>query len=192
MPSRFRSTHALIAVLALPALLVAQDRLRSGRATRSGSTVPAVHASASAPAPVAPRPAVIPANATVPGPGSTDAVDPEEIPEEIVLEREVFAYGGDGRRDPYTSLMGTSDLRPLPSDLRLAAVAFDPAGTGSVAILRDLVTDQQYRVRVGQQLGRMRVTAIRQKSIQFTIEEYGINRQAILTQQPDSASQRSR
>ena len=97
----------------------------------------------------------------------------------LTIDRESYAYGADGRRDPFRTLMVIGDLRPLVSDLRLVVVAFDPTG-GSVAILRDLVTDEQYRVRVGQQLGRMRVSGIRPKEIVFTIEEFGFSRQETL------------
>src|SRR5687768_8042029 len=86
----------------------------------------------------------------------------KEAPTEITLQREVFDYDRSGRRDPYKSLMTSSDVRPLLSDLRLTAVAFDPDGNNSVAILRDSFSKEQYRVRVGQQLGRLRVSGIKQ------------------------------
>ncbi|MEN9508674.1 MAG: hypothetical protein RLZZ621_1237 [Gemmatimonadota bacterium] len=114
------------------------------------------------------------------------------MPTEITMEREVFTYNGAGRRDPYKSLMNSSAIRPLLSDLRLMTVAYDPAGVNSVAILRDINTRQQYRVRVGQQLGRMRVSAIRQKAVQFTIQEYGFNRQETLLQGSDTTKVRNR
>ncbi len=115
------------------------------------------------------------------------------MPTEITLQRETFAYNGGGRRDPYKSLMSSSDVRPLLSDLRLTAVAFDPVGPGSnsVAILRDSYSKQQYRVRVGQQLGRLRVAAIRQKAVQFTIEEFGFNRQETLPLSSDTTKVRN-
>lgn len=112
-------------------------------------------------------------------------------PTEITIEREAFAYSGGGRRDPYKSLMSSSDVRPLLSDLRLTAVAFDPAGNNSVAILRDSYSKTQYRVRVGQQLGRLRVSAIRQKAVQFTIEEFGFNRQETLPLSSDTTKVRN-
>jgi hypothetical protein len=114
------------------------------------------------------------------------------IPTEITLERETFEYHGGGRRDPYKSLMSSSEVRPLLSDLRLTAVAFDPVGNGSnsVAILRDTYSKQQYRVHVGQQLGRLRVAAIRQKAVQFTIEEFGFNRQETLPLSSDTTKVR--
>lgn len=110
---------------------------------------------------------------------------------EITLHREVFSYSSGGRRDPYTSLMSSSDVRPLLSDLRLTAVAFDPEGSNSVAILRDSYSKVQYRVRVGQQLGRLRVSAIRQKAVQFTIEEFGFNRQETLSLNSDTTKVRN-
>lgn len=99
---------------------------------------------------------------------------------EAGFERETFAYDRSGRRDPFISLMNTSELRPLVSDLRLVGVTFDEGGRGSIAVLRDLGTKDQYRVRVGQSLGRMRVSAINPRAVVFTIEEFGYSRQETL------------
>jgi hypothetical protein len=110
---------------------------------------------------------------------------------EITIEREAFAYSSAGRRDPYKSLMSSTDVRPLLSDLRLTAVAFDPDGNNSVAILRDTYSRTQYRVRVGHQLGRLRVSGIRQKAVQFTIEEFGFNRQEVLPLTSDTTTVRN-
>lgn len=110
--------------------------------------------------------------APAPAPSSPDSG-------KIVIHREVFQYGG-GRRDPFVSLMSSAELRPLFSDLRLVAVVTDIGGRNSVAILRDLTTKEQYRVKSGQTLGRMRVARIEQKSVVFTIEEFGYSRQETL------------
>lgn len=104
---------------------------------------------------------------------------PESGAGTITIDRESFAYVADGRRDPFASLMASGDLRPMISDLRLTTVIYDTGG-GSIAVLRDLGTNEQHRVRVGQQLGRMRVAAIHQKQIVFTIEEFGFSRQETL------------
>lgn len=93
-----------------------------------------------------------------------------------VIMREQYAYAKDGRRDPFFSLMATNELRPTMSDLRLTGILFDPAGH-SVATLRDIGTNQQYRVTTGTVLGRLRVSSIRLKTIVFTIDEFGTNRQ---------------
>jgi hypothetical protein len=76
--------------------------------------------------------------------------------------------------------MNTEQLRPLLTDLKLVAVGFDPLGRNSVAVLRDLSTSEQYRVKVGQEIGRMRVASIREKSVVFGIEEFGYSRQETL------------
>jgi len=99
---------------------------------------------------------------------------------ELRIDREVFAYDPAGRRDPFVSLFSTSDLRPLFSDLLLVVINYDPQRRNSVAIMRDATTKEQYRVRQGQLIGRMRVAAIEQKRVLFTIDEFGFSRQESL------------
>ena len=95
-----------------------------------------------------------------------------------VMMREEYAYSRDGRRDPFYSLLATSELRPTIGDLRLTGILFDRAGNRSVATLRDVSANNvQYRVFVGSTLGRMRVAAIRMKAVIFTIDEFGTSRQ---------------
>jgi hypothetical protein len=96
---------------------------------------------------------------------------------EVSLSREVYSYDPGGRRDPFVSLLRNGDLRPMLSDLRLVVVLYDPTGRNSIAIMRDVSTKDQYRVRVGQTLGRMRVAQIQPKEVVFTIEEVGFSRQ---------------
>jgi hypothetical protein len=105
---------------------------------------------------------------------------PKQAPAEVLINREQYAYPGAGRRDPFVSLMNTEELRPLIGDLKLVAIAFDPTGRNSVAVLRDVSTKEQYRVKVGQELGRMRVAAIRAREVVFGIEEFGYSRQESL------------
>ncbi len=93
------------------------------------------------------------------------------------VTREVFAYSADGRRDPFFSLILTEDLRPLLSDLRLVGILYTTTGGRSVAIMRDLVTNAQYRVGTGSVLGRMRVAQIRPRAVIFSIDEFGLSRQ---------------
>lgn len=98
------------------------------------------------------------------------------------LQREVFSYRGSGR-DPFQSLMRRGgEVRPFLDDLRLTSVAYDTRFPNrSVAILRDKTDGQRYDVRVEDQIGRMRVTEIRPGEIVFTIEDFGVPRQAVLT-----------
>ena len=103
---------------------------------------------------------------------------PASAPE--TFSREVYSYDAAGRRDPFLSLLASGDLRPSFSDLKLVAVAYDPTGRKSVAVMRDISTRDQYRVKVGQTLGRMRVAQIHPKSVTFVIDEFGYSRQEIL------------
>jgi hypothetical protein len=163
----------------------------SAKAAASSSAPAAASSSSAAPATArATRPAAKREPAAKPSaPGKAPAAaktaakagdDPEKGPgNEITLMRESYTYNAEGRRDPFVSLIANGDLRPMISDLRLVTVIYAPQGK-SVAIMRDVSTQEQYRVRPGQLLGRMRVAAISPKSVTFTIEEYGFSRQETL------------
>ena len=108
--------------------------------------------------------------------------DSIERAEQLSYRREVFAYEPAGRRDPFVSLATTGVLRPTIADLALVGIAYATSrgGTGapqSVAIFRDRTTKEQYRVRVGQPLGRMRVASIEPRRVVFAIDEFGVSRQ---------------
>lgn len=109
----------------------------------------------------------------------------------VVLRREVFAYEQSGRRDPFVSLMTVGELRPMISDLAISGILIDPTGRNSIAVLRDVSSKEQYRVKVGQQIGRMRVARITQKAVVFTIEEFGFSRQQELAME-DSKQARTK
>ena len=141
-------------------------------AQTTGARTPVRVAAAPLPGPAAPT--VVPAAA----PASSAAATGEANPQ--LISRETYAYQGGGRRDPFVSLMNNGELRPVFQDLKLVAVAFDPLGRNSVAVLRDVTSKEQYRVKVGQEIGRMRVAAIREKSVTFGIEEFGYSRQETL------------
>jgi hypothetical protein len=150
-------------------------------------------ASAQASAQAAPRPTSKNAvKAAAPAAPNASTPLPADTTPKVLINREVFQYEGSGRRDPFISLLTTSDLRPLLNDLKLVAVAYDPRGQNSVAVLRDITSKDQYRVRVGQTIGRMRVAAIQEKAVIFTIEEFGYSRQEILPFVVDSTKMRPR
>jgi hypothetical protein len=144
-------------------------------------------ASAPTPAAVAAAKAGAPAVAGSAGPGAIGdsagnsiSVTQRGVKGEVSLNREVFSYDPGARRDPFISLMRSGDLRPMLSDLRLVTVLYDATGRNSIAVMRDQSTKDQYRVRVGQTLGRMRVVQIQPKQVVFTIEEVGFSRQEAL------------
>lgn len=113
-----------------------------------------------------------PADKSAPATPAPDSATPPPT-----IYRETFAYTADGRRDPFNSLLTTNELRPAISDLRLTGVLYDHTGRRSVATLRDLGTNAQYRVTTGSTLGRMRVSNIRYTTVVFTIDEFGTTRQ---------------
>ncbi|HXT18469.1 MAG TPA: hypothetical protein VN706_22770 [Gemmatimonadaceae bacterium] len=124
--------------------------------------------------PAAPGPKATPSS-TKPGAQLNVAkADTMTIP--TILYREAYEYSRDGRRDPFVSLLTTNELRPALSDLKLSNIIYDASGRHSVAIMRDLTNNTQYRVTAGSALGRMRVTAIHVLSVVFTIEEFGTSR----------------
>jgi nucleoid-associated protein YgaU len=141
--------------------------------TRASTGEPAPVYARSQTAPSAPAVAIVKDSAA--GTASVAAMPRPGEP----FERETFAYDQSGRRDPFVSLMSVDELRPVITDLQIVGIAFDPSGRNSVAVLRDVSSKDkdQYRVRVGQSLGRMRVASIAKKHVVFTIEEFGFSRQ---------------
>ena len=159
--------------------------------TANASEAPARHA------PALPAPAPVAAVATPDTPalsraGATAMATDSAATVLVSLGRETFAYGGQGRRDPFASLLKVGgDLRPLITDLRLVTVVIGGDGRNSVAIMRDLTTKEQYRRRTGESLGRMRIARIEPRQVVFTIEEFGYSRQEVLTY-GDSTTMRTR
>ncbi|MBC8088544.1 MAG: hypothetical protein H7Z40_14865 [Phycisphaerae bacterium] len=159
-----------VTLLALPAAIMAQGK---------PVTKPTVSAEAAGTvAPAAPS-------------ASNRTASKSAIPTSITISRETFDYARTGRRDPYKSLMTSSDVRPLISDLKLMSVAYDSSGLHSVAVLRDINTKERYMLKVGQQLGRLRVTNIKHKSVVFSIDEFGFNRQETLQMGSDTTKART-
>jgi hypothetical protein len=124
----------------------------------------------------------------------TDSVQRGSAPaRDTTLHREVFSYSSGGRRDPMVSLMNTSDLRPLISEVQIVAIAYDEGGSNHLAVLRNTVDKKNtlYRVRVGQMLGRMKVTQITRTDVVFTLDEFGFSRQERLSIKPDTTAKRT-
>ena len=108
-------------------------------------------------------------------PSSTDAARSD-----TAFRREVFSYAPSGRRDPFVSLMANGELMPVITDLRVKGILYDAKDGNSVAMLIDASTKEEYRVRTGMTIGRMRVARITKKTVTFTIEEFGFSRQETL------------
>jgi hypothetical protein len=116
------------------------------------------------------------ASAAVPA-DSTSAADPVESP----VLRESFAYGG-ASRDPFASLIKSAHAGPEITDLQLVGIYEDLRYSGnSIAVLREKTSGKRYKLRQGEQIGRLRVTQIRSKDVVFTIQDFGYERQETLS-----------
>jgi len=100
----------------------------------------------------------------------------------VEYRREVFHYSG-GSRDPFQTLITSGGVGPSLTDLRLVSITYDPAYGRSVAIVRETKGDRIHRLHRGDTVGRLRVLQIRQYEVVFQIEEFGFERQAVLTLQ---------
>ena len=99
----------------------------------------------------------------------------------VLFSREVYNYPSQGRRDPFSSLIETGDIRPMIADLQVVAITLGQSDRNSIATLKDKSSNEIYRVRVGSVFGRLRVTAIRQREVVVEIDEFGYKRQEILS-----------
>ncbi len=93
----------------------------------------------------------------------------------LKLEREVFLYPVEFRRDPFESLADRDDLGPRFEELVLRGIIY-AAGGGSVALLAD-GGGRRYRVRRGGIVGNARVIDISERRVVFAVETFGIIRQ---------------
>jgi hypothetical protein len=98
----------------------------------------------------------------------------------IDYRREVYSYQG-GPRDPFTSLLTSNESQISVSDLRLVSILYDAQGGRSVAIVRDRNTPRPFRVHRGDTIGRLRVIQIRHYEVVFQVEEFGFERQEVLS-----------
>jgi hypothetical protein len=115
--------------------------------------------------------------AVTPGDSTSAAADPTES----AVFRESFAYGG-ASRDPFASLIKTAHAGPEISDLQLVGIYEDLRYSGnSIAVLRDKTSGKRYKLRRGEQVGRLRVIQIRPKDVVFTIQDFGYERQETLS-----------
>lgn len=98
----------------------------------------------------------------------------------LEISREVFAYRGSGR-DPFVSLLKSGGVRPLPQDLRVVGITFDPRyPQRSVAVLRDVSDLRRFTVRPGDVVGRVRIVEVRAVEVIAVVQEFGVDRQVVL------------
>jgi hypothetical protein len=98
----------------------------------------------------------------------------------INYRREVYSYQG-APRDPFASLLNEGSSQITVADLRLVSVIYDARGGRSVAVVREKNNPRPHRLRRGDTLGRLRVIQIRPYEVVFQVEEFGFERQEVLT-----------
>jgi len=122
-----------------------------------------------------------PQAATLAATGPEQAIEDSAAHPGSDVLREAYSYGG-GTRDPFQSLVNNKDAGPELSDLQLVGVYQDVrSAANSVAIVRDKKSTKRYKLRTGDQVGRLRVAQIRPKDVVFTIEDFGFERQETLS-----------
>lgn len=103
----------------------------------------------------------------------------------LVYEREVFIYPAAARRDPFMPLTSQAGLGPRFEELSLHGIIYSATG-GSVALLR--AGTELFRVRVGDQVGSVRVVEIGAYRVVFAVNDFGQIRQEMLElKQPEGA-----
>ena len=153
-------------------------------ASGGGGAAPATTAAADSAAAPAPAPAV---DARAAAADSTEAARVAGVRSDSasvtgsLAQRETFAYSG-GSRDPFASLLDMASAGPELPDLVLVAIYQDLAyNSNSVALLRDRTDSRRFKLRVGDQIGRLKVAQIRQKDVVFIVEDFGFERQETLS-----------
>jgi len=182
--------NAMVAIVLLAAVSVAgckdepAEAKASLAATAAPTATPADQPAAvadSTPAdstPAAQAPAVDAASQSIAEQAIADSVARAR---EIEVMRETFAYAG-GTRDPFASLIDLDKVGPEVADLDQVGVYMDlRTPSNNVVVLREKATSKRHKMRVGDQLGRARLTQIRPRDAVFMISDFGFERQETLS-----------
>ena len=106
---------------------------------------------------------------------------PKKPVPEVVLkfEREVYVFPMDGRRDPFTPLLGRNSIGPRFDELQLRGIIYSPEPARSVALIVD-ATGKIHRLRRGDRIGDIRVVEVAPRRVVVSVETFGRARQEIL------------
>jgi hypothetical protein len=161
-------------------LAAAADSTAGGDSTATAQASLAATAGTSAAVPV--TPAAKPAADSLDQDAEAALADSVQRAREIDVLRETFAYAG-GTRDPFNSLINKGKDGPEIGDLDLVGVYLDlRTPSNNVVVLREKsTTGKRHKMRVGDQLGRSRLTQIRARDAVFTIQDFGFERQETLS-----------
>jgi hypothetical protein len=96
----------------------------------------------------------------------------------LIFEREVYAYPGRARRDPFMPLTG-QNAGPLFSDLKLRVILYSENPSQSIVAVSD-AANKQYRLRRGDSVGNATVVDIGPTRVVFSVSDFGIRRQEVM------------
>ena len=184
--------NAMVAIVLLAGSVATSVAGCKGEPAEAKASLAAT-ASVTDPAPEVAAPAAAPAQPTAPADSVPQAdtvtqaiteqalADSVQKAREIEVMRETFAYAG-GTRDPFASLIDTDKAGPEISDLDLVGVYMDlRSPSNTVVVLRERTSSKRHKLRVGDQVGRARLTQIRPRDAVFMIQDFGFERQETLS-----------
>lgn len=187
----------LIAVAALASVTLAGAAQAQPPATGDTTPPPAQGAQPPAQDPATPPTApqtlvntVDAVNPSVPTPATPAAerapVRPEDL--KLAFDREVYRYPGDNRRDPFKSLTGENAVGPLFEELTLRMILYSPAPGQSIAVIAD-GAQKLHRLRRGESIGSITVSSITATDVTFTVNDFGVPRQEVLSLKKDNSKE---
>lgn len=137
--------------------------------------------------------AALAALALAAGAAAAQAVQAEAaIPDADIYRREVFQYQRGGRPDPFQPLLSGDDMGVRAMDLTLVGIVYSPTPGAAVATFSLPDSTQRVRLRVGQRLGAVTVTAIHPRRVELREDELGVSRMyAVELPRPAASGRRS-
>jgi hypothetical protein len=102
-------------------------------------------------------------------------------PREAEIQRETFVYSG-GTRDPFASLVNQKSSGPEIVDLQVVGIYQNlEAPAQSIAVIREKGSSKRHKLRVGDQIGRLRVARVGARDVVFSVLDFGYERQETLS-----------
>lgn len=98
------------------------------------------------------------------------------LAERDVYRREVFRYQAGGRIDPFQPLLRGDDIGVRVQDLSLEGIVYSSSPGASTAIFTLPGAAGRVRLRTGQRVGSVTVTAIHPRRVEVREDQFGVSR----------------
>jgi hypothetical protein len=106
-------------------------------------------------------------------------IEPAKPLPPLKFDREVFEYPATTRRDPFRPLTNNDTQGPLFTEITLSGIIFQQNPSQSLVRFHDL-SKKEYRLHRGDRIGNITVLDIGEKSVVFSVEEFGMKRKEVL------------